>query len=202
MRQILWLWARREAPIGLLGRRPGSTGKARPHDLMDRALEDTALTRFFPSVHAYDLTRIRAGGPESSHLRNVGANMPECQLDDCGISCEFGCSCMSDAAGCECWCENISLPLSLKKLRVREAKDPEAYVNFSASGMPLVRLAELFDDLFPGQILMPVSKMQEKVTTDGELRQIKLGDLVEYLGLVPVRTPLPGRATPPTDAEV
>jgi hypothetical protein len=44
-------------------------------------------------------------------------------------------------------------------------RDPEAYVNFSASGMPLVRLAELFDDLFPGQILMPVSKMQEKVTT-------------------------------------
>jgi hypothetical protein len=128
--------------------------------------------------------------------------MPECQLDDCGISCEFGCSCMSDAAGCECWCENISLPLSLKKLRVREARDPEAYVNFSASGMPLVRLAELFDDLFPGQILMPVSKMQEKVTTDEELRLIKLGDLVEYLGLVPVRTPLPGRATPPTDAEI
>jgi len=94
--------------------------------------------------------------------------MPECQLDDCGISCEFGCSCMSDAAGCECWCENISLP-PLKKLRVREARDPEAYVNFSASGMPLVRLAELFDDLFPGQILMPVSKMHEKVTTDEEL---------------------------------
>ena len=127
--------------------------------------------------------------------------MPECQLDDCGISCEFGCSCMSGAAGCECWCENISLP-PLKKLRVREARDPEAYVNFSASGMPLVRLVELFDDFFPGQILMPVSKMQEKVTTNEELRQIMLGDLGEYLGLVPVRTPLPGRATPPTDAEV
>ena len=127
--------------------------------------------------------------------------MPECQLDDCGISCEFGCSCMSDAAGCECWCENISLP-PLKKLRVRETRDPEAYVNFSASGMPLVRLAELFDDLFPGQILMPVSKMQEKVTTDEELRQIKLGDLVEYLGLVPARRPLQGRATPPADAAV
>jgi hypothetical protein len=49
---------------------------------------------------------------------------------------------------------------------------------------------------------MPVSKMREKVTTDGELCQIKLGDLVVYLGLVPVRTPLPGRATPPADAEV
>jgi hypothetical protein len=50
--------------------------------------------------------------------------------------------------------------------------------------------------------MMPVSKMQEKVTTDEELRQIKLGDFGEYLGLVPVRTPLPGCATPPTDAEV
>jgi len=68
--------------------------------------------------------------------------------------------------------------------------------------MPLVSLAERFDDLLPGQILMPASKMQEKVTTDEELRQIKLGGLVEYLGLVAVRTPLPGRATPPTDAEV
>lgn len=65
-----------------------------------------------------------------------------------------------------------------------------------------MRLAELFDDPLSGQILMPASKMQEKVTTDEELRQIKLGDLVDYLGLVPVRTPLPGRATPPTDAEV
>src|SRR5258708_5054744 len=108
---------------------------------------------------------------------------------------------VTDAAGCECWCENIPLP-AIKKLRVREARDPEAYVNFSASGMPLVRLVELFDDFFPGQILMPVSKMQEKVTTDEELRQIMLGDLGEYLGLVPVRTPLPGLATPPTDAEV
>ena len=90
-------------------------------------------------------------------------------------------------------------------LRVREARDPEAYVNFSASGMPLVRLAELFDDLFPGQILMPVSKMQEKVTTDEELRQIKLGDLGEYLGLcrsgrrcrdVPPRPPTPRSENP------
>src|SRR5260221_1863311 len=91
---------------------------------------------------------------------------------------------------------------SRRLARKPEARDPEAYVNFSASGMPLVRLVELFDDFFPGQILMPVSKMQEKVTTDEELRQIMLGDLGEYLGLVPVRTPLPGRATPPTDAEV
>jgi hypothetical protein len=34
---------------------PRGQDKDRPHDLMDRALEDTALTLFFPSVHAYDL---------------------------------------------------------------------------------------------------------------------------------------------------
>ncbi len=34
---------------------PREWDKDRPHDLMDRALEDTALTRFFRSVHAYDL---------------------------------------------------------------------------------------------------------------------------------------------------
>ncbi|HEX9176908.1 MAG TPA: hypothetical protein VF874_12800 [Mycobacterium sp.] len=47
-----------------------------------------------------------------------------------------------------------------------------------------------------------MSRGRGSVTIDEELRQIKLGDLGEYLGLVPVRTPLPGRATPPTDAEV
>jgi hypothetical protein len=69
------------------------------------------------------------------------------------------------------------LTASTQKAPGTEARDPEAYVNFSASGMPLVRLAELFDDLFPGQILMPVSKMQEKVNTDEELRQIMLGKI-------------------------
>jgi hypothetical protein len=34
---------------------PREQDKDRPHDLMDRALEDMALTRFFPSVHAFDL---------------------------------------------------------------------------------------------------------------------------------------------------
>jgi hypothetical protein len=106
---------------------------------------------------------------------------------------------MEDAAGCECWCENVSLP-PLTKLRVRNNPDPGTYVNFTASGMPLVRLAELFDDLFPGQILIPAAKLQDKITTGEVVRQIKLGDLVEQLGLVPVRKPLQGRTVSPADA--
>jgi hypothetical protein len=113
----------------------------------------------------------------------------ECGVDDCGISCEFGCACMSDAAGCECWCENVSLP-PLAKLKVRAARDPETYVDFTASEMPLTRLAEMFDDLFPGQILIPARKLNETVTTDGALRRIKLADLVEHVGLVPRSRPL------------
>jgi hypothetical protein len=113
----------------------------------------------------------------------------ECGVDDCGISCDSGCACMADAAGCECWCENISLP-PLAKLKVRAARDPEAYVDFTASEMPLTRLAEMFDDLFPGQILIPAGKLNETVTTDGALRRIKLADLVEHVGLVPRSRPL------------
>jgi hypothetical protein len=127
----------------------------------------------------------------------VGFN---CELDECGVSCEFGCTCMSDAAGCECWCENVSLP-PLKKLSVRDTADPETYVNFTASEMPLAHLAELFDDLFPGQILIPVSRLHEKITIDKVVRQIKLGDLVEHLGLVPVSTPLRGRSTRTTETD-
>jgi hypothetical protein len=43
--------------------------------------------------------------------------------------------------------------------------------------------------------------MKDTVTTDKELRQIKLGHLVEFLGLVPVRTPLQRRATPSTEVD-
>jgi hypothetical protein len=123
----------------------------------------------------------------------------KCELDGCGISCEFGCACVSDAAGCECWCENVSLP-PLARLQVRDNPDPESYVNFTASGMPLVRLAELFDDLFPGQILIPVARMQERITLEEPVQQIRLGDLIEYLGLVPVSKPLQGRPSRTADA--
>ena len=70
------------------------------------------------------------------------------------------------------------------------ARDPEAYVDFTASEMPLTRLAEMFDDLFPGQILIPAEKLGEMVTTDGALRRIKLADLVEHVGMVPRSRPL------------
>ena len=115
----------------------------------------------------------------------------ECSLDDCGISCEFGCACASDAAGCECWCENVSLP-PLTRLAVRDSPDPDAEIAFTATQMPLTRLAALFDDLFPGQILVPASRLDEKVTVE-PIRGIRLGELVERLGLVPSQTPLRGK---------
>jgi len=60
--------------------------------------------------------------------------------------------------------------------------------------MPLIRLAELFDYLFPNQIMIPASKARAKITTDKAIRQTKLGDLIEQIGLVPVKKPLVGRA--------
>src|ERR671919_303738 len=116
----------------------------------------------------------------------------ECELDDCGISCEFGCACMSYVGGCECWCENVSLP-AFRRPRGMERADPEMYVDFTASGMPIVRLAELFDFLFPGQIMIPASNGRAQITTGETLRQIKLSDLIEHVGLVTTRKPLVGR---------
>jgi hypothetical protein len=67
-------------------------------------------------------------------------------------------------------------------------------VNFTATEMPLTRLAELFEFLFPGQILIPASKASAKITTGEAIRQIKLGDLIEHVGLVSAKKPLVGRA--------
>src|SRR6266699_2874513 len=92
-------------------------------------------------------------------------------------------------------CENVSLPLSLKKLRVREARDPEAYVNFSASGRAVRRPLSGPD---PDAGLQDAGEgHHRRGATSYQARRSR-----RVSRAVPVRTPLPGRATPPTDAEV
>lgn len=119
--------------------------------------------------------------------------MPECGLDECGISCDAGCACMSAAGDCDCWCEEKKLT-EFKWLRGKDRADPEMIVNFTATEMPFTRLAEMFEFLFPDQILIPASKASAKVTTGEAIRQIKLRDLIERLGLLPAQNPLVGRA--------
>jgi hypothetical protein len=62
--------------------------------------------------------------------------------------------------------------------------------------MPLTRLAEMFDDLFSDQILIPAGRLNETVTTDGALRRIKLAHLAEHVGLVPRADPSAARLRP------
>jgi hypothetical protein len=78
-------------------------------------------------------------------------------------------------------------------LGITEEPNPEMYVNFTAAEMPVIQLAEFFDVLFPSQIMIPASKARARITTGEILRQIKLGDLIEQLGLVPTKKPLLGR---------
>ena len=119
--------------------------------------------------------------------------MSECSLDECGITCTSGCACMSAFDDCECWCEETAL-LEFKWLGGKDRADPEMIVNFTATEMPITRLAESFELLFPGQILIPASKAGARITTGNAIRQIKLGDLIEQIGLVPAKKPLVGRA--------
>jgi hypothetical protein len=73
--------------------------------------------------------------------------------------------------------------------------------------MPLIRLAEWFDLLFPGQIMIPASRAREHITTGKILEKMKLGELIEHLGLVSLK-PLVGRTLadykpgPPDEREV
>jgi hypothetical protein len=71
--------------------------------------------------------------------------------------------------------------------------EPDLVVNFVATNMPLSRLGRLFDLLFPEQILIPASRIDELVTTDGPITSVKLGDLIERIGLIPSQKPLVGR---------
>lgn len=116
----------------------------------------------------------------------------KCDLDECGISCGGGCACMSTLGGCECWCEDVVRP-AFRFFKGIDRVDPEIVMSFTATDMPLSRLAQWFDLLFPGQILIPASRVGELVTTGGPIREIKLGDLIEQIGLVPSQKPLVGR---------
>jgi hypothetical protein len=117
--------------------------------------------------------------------------MADCEIANCGICCPGGCFCMDTGiGGCECWCDAV---MRFTKPRgIEGAVDPEMYVDFTATDMSLARLAAWFDFLFPSQILIPASSVYKQVTT-GKLQQIKIGELVEKIGLVPVKKPLVGR---------
>ena len=72
----------------------------------------------------------------------------------------------------------------------------ELLVDFTASEMSLVSLAEWFEWLFPDQIMVPASKTRDKFSTDGVIHQITLGDLIERVGLVKTTPALVGRDLP------
>ncbi|OJD97650.1 hypothetical protein A9487_25995 [Bacillus cereus] len=121
--------------------------------------------------------------------------MGECQIfgEVCGISCPGACHCMYAGAGCECWCEPWSDPgVGPQVPKGMNKSDPEIMIEaYVCNQMPLSSLGYFFDNLFPGQILIPASKFETQVTT--KVENIKLGDLIEELGLVVVKKPLVGR---------
>ncbi|MDK8181727.1 hypothetical protein [Paenibacillus sp. UMB4589-SE434] len=118
--------------------------------------------------------------------------MGKCDGRTCGISCEGACTCMivgDEHTDCECWCHPWSSP---PVPRGMNKSDPEKMIKFFVCDeMPLSSLGYFFDNLFPEQILIPASKVNTQVTT--QLENIKIGDLIEELGLVVVKKPLVGR---------
>lgn len=116
--------------------------------------------------------------------------MAECEIATCGISCPGACYCMdAGIGGCECWCDGDHFT---KPRGIEGILSADMMVEFSATDMPLGRLAVWFDFLFPGQILVPASKMNKQITT-GKMGKMKIGDVVETLGLVAIKKPLVGR---------
>jgi hypothetical protein len=73
----------------------------------------------------------------------------------------------------------------------RYAADPEALIDVQASDVPLLRIAEWFEYLFPEQILLPASQIHARVTTTAA--GVKVSDLIKDMGLVPRSEPLLGR---------
>jgi hypothetical protein len=71
---------------------------------------------------------------------------------------------------------------------------PEMTVSFTATNMPVATLAELFEFLFPGQIMVPASRVRALFTTKEPIRDVQLGDLVDQIGLLTAKKPLEGRS--------
>lgn len=120
--------------------------------------------------------------------------MGKCQAGDCGISCEGECICFASTknpSDCECSCEATTLPPVAVSAFRRYAADPEALIDVQASDVPLLRIAEWFEDLFPQQILVPASQISNRITTTAT--GIKVGDFIKDVGLIPKSEPLRGR---------
>lgn len=110
----------------------------------------------------------------------------------CGICCDGACACMvaGSLEDCYCWCNPWSLGDTVPK--GMNKSDPEIMIkSFGCAEYPLSNLGVFFNYLFPEQILLPASRVDTLVTT--QLENIKLGDLIEELGLVTAKKPLVGR---------
>lgn len=117
--------------------------------------------------------------------------MGKCNAGDCGISCEGECICFASTenpSDCECFCD--APPIVVSAFR-RYAANPEALIDMMAADMPLIRVAQWFEYLFPEQILVPVAKLQTRVTTS--FTGIRVNDLIKHVGLVPSNETLVGR---------
>ncbi|PEB22162.1 hypothetical protein COF68_17920 [Bacillus toyonensis] len=116
--------------------------------------------------------------------------MATCSMGNCIIMCPAGCGCIGTKGGnwCDCFCSysGFKTPTGI------DQADSEMIVDFCAKDLPLTYLASYFDFLFPDQILIPASKSHIQVTE--ELKQVKLGALIEKIGLVPAKKPLVGRS--------
>jgi hypothetical protein len=118
--------------------------------------------------------------------------MGTCHAGQCVIFCDKECICFASTknpADCECQCD-APVVAAVSPFR-KYAADPEALIDVMASEIPLIRLAEMFEYLFPEQVLIPAAKIHERITTD--VTAITVADFVKNVGLVPRSEPLVGR---------
>jgi hypothetical protein len=117
--------------------------------------------------------------------------MGKCQAGDCGISCEGECICFASTenpSDCDCSCDGpILVAIALRNY----AAYPNALIDVHAVDMPLIRVAEWFEDLFPEQILVPASKVHTRININ--VKATKVADFIKDIGLVPRSEPLVGR---------
>jgi hypothetical protein len=117
-----------------------------------------------------------------------------CQSGECGISCRRGYSCTcwtsvySGRCHCECYTHSILDPYQYRQRKTipfvgkRGTKvDPQAKYNVCIKGVPITRLAQTFDIIFPNKILLPADRVNEKVTLS--LKNKTLRQIVSATGL-------------------
>lgn len=114
--------------------------------------------------------------------------MSSCSADNCSISCEGGCGCVSESQhpeNCSCFCSgSTGGGGGLARMSGNGKLGPlqlDSVIELCTQDLPLKDLAQIFEQITPYRLRVPVAREAANVTV--RISNVTVGKVLEDMGL-------------------